>query len=633
MRLSAARLQGDPMRQVWKQLLAVLLLAALVGCSSSNDLDDSAPPDDTPGTGDGTAPPPSGPAPSAQTVELRTSAVTLGTAPGRSATLVATVKDDNNVLLSGIPVTFSTSSGALLVEQGETDNSGQARAQLFAGNDPSNRTVTVRARAAGSEEHLEVTFRGTDLQFIGGPSVLGSGATARYSARLIDSEGNGILGRTLEVQSQQGNPLSAATLATDNSGEVAFDLTAATGSGGRDTLTVSGLGLQRSMSVDISHDDFRFLEPESMAELAVNQNHPLRLRWSNQGSPVAGEDLTVSATRGDVPASVTTDADGEVEFVISAGTAGRSTVVVTSTSTGLRAERTFEFIGTDPDSIIVQAAPSVVSPNQSTTISAVVRDDAGNFVKNKTVEFRVEDKTAGWLSSPEATTDSFGRASTTYTAGAKSSGRNAVTVTARVQEAPSVADAVELTVGGSALRVTVGTGRHMESRDNETRYAVPWAVQVSDSHGHPVSGRDVEVGVWATHFATGHYVEVDGDWVVNDRQWCVNEDINRDGIRDDGEGEEGVPLRPGNPAMATPGKLVTDGNGFAQFELMYPKEFANWIRVEITVRILADGSEYEEVRYFELPALKSDLQASSGGPPGGIDSRFGRDPVCAGGTP
>ncbi len=93
---------------------------------------------------------------SVASLSLVTSNIQLSSDGSDSVTITATVKDSGNALLSGVNVSFSATSGDLTVTKATTDSSGQATATLSAGNDPTNRTISVTASANGNSDSLDI---------------------------------------------------------------------------------------------------------------------------------------------------------------------------------------------------------------------------------------------------------------------------------------------------------------------------------------------------------------------------------------------------------------------------------------------------------------------------------------------
>lgn len=129
----------------WLAVLAALALSACGGGSScSTSFANSCGSSGSGGSGGGGG---------GTTSSASVTAVTdLGTIPAdgsASATITAFVRDAKNNLLSGVPVTFTASSGGISGSPATTDSTGSAKATLITAGDPTLRTITVTA-AAGS---------------------------------------------------------------------------------------------------------------------------------------------------------------------------------------------------------------------------------------------------------------------------------------------------------------------------------------------------------------------------------------------------------------------------------------------------------------------------------------------------
>ncbi|MDZ7811184.1 MAG: Ig-like domain-containing protein [Arhodomonas sp.] len=118
--------------------------------------------------------------------------------------MTAVAKDQNNRVVEGAEVDFRSDSGDLLVAQAVTNAAGQATASLGPGDNPRNRTITVTARMEGASDSVEIEVTGTTIS-LSGPSSVPIGATAAFTATLVDSAGNGIANSTVDVTSAQSN--------------------------------------------------------------------------------------------------------------------------------------------------------------------------------------------------------------------------------------------------------------------------------------------------------------------------------------------------------------------------------------------------------------------------------------------
>ena len=168
--------------------------------------------------------------------------------------LTAFAKDASNNIAVGEEVFFSTNDpGAVLVVQSPvlTDETGQASAVLTT-LDETNRTIVVTARSGELSSSVSVEVVGTQID-ISGPAGTQLGVATEYVVALSDAAGDGIAGRTVEITTEAGNSLSAASLETNEFGQVTVDFT---GFEVNSTLTASALGLSSTFAIAVSPDDF-----------------------------------------------------------------------------------------------------------------------------------------------------------------------------------------------------------------------------------------------------------------------------------------------------------------------------------------------------------------------------------------
>ncbi|GIX47661.1 MAG: hypothetical protein KatS3mg131_1872 [Candidatus Tectimicrobiota bacterium] len=591
-------------------------------------------------------------------LELLVSSPQMDSDGSETVTLTALVRDANNNFVAGVAVAFAADSGGITVVSGTTDASGAATAALSTAGDPSNRTITVTATAGGLSATNTVQVSGTTLS-ISGASALVLGQTTTLSLLLRDSGGTGIAGRTIALSSTLGNALSATEVTTDFNGAATVTVTATVAD--TDTIQASALGATATFILTVSPDNFVFTAPAAGAEIPLNTPQTLIVHWEKDGIPQEGQTINFAATRGVLSAtSAVTDANGDAQVTIQANNAGPAVITATAASGGPSSQLTVEFIATQPASLILQASPTTLGVNpegstdQQSVITAVVRDPQGNLVKNQTVLFTLEDVTGGSIFPASAVTDSFGRASTVYTAGAVPSAQDGVIIDAVVEGTVGCnpadplpagpCDRVTLTVAQESLFVTLGTGNTV-LLPSDTQYAFPYSVLVTDANGNPVAGATVELNLFPTRYQKGVYVPVfdeDGNFVVwakqlsidpasgfpdDTDQACNNEDGNRNGILDAGEdvNNNGF-LEPGNVATV-PVSLTTDETGFAFFNVTYAKEFT-WVEVALEARATVAGSEGSDMAIFFLPGAASDFDDEDVAPPGAV-SPYGVAITCA----
>jgi hypothetical protein len=316
-------------------------------------------------------------------------------------------------------------------------------------------------------------------------------------------------------------------------------------------------------------------------------------------------------------------------------------------------------VATTPTSLDLQASRFIVAPGEQSTIRATVRDASGNLVKNQFIEFILDDVTGGVLSSGGDITNSNGQAETTYTAGSTVGASGAVTITANVVNNPAVTDAVELTVAGQEVFISLGTGNTLFEPD-PTTYQQPWTVLVTDVEGVGVAGAPVDVSVLSLQYIKGQYVAdpLNNRWAAQEANRCFDEDTKfcsgfqepngdprcRNGRLDPEEddplianptgpqqvggiGNNSGFLEAGNVAALSSGQLVTNDAGRADFRITYGQKFGNWVKVRLRVRTAVAGTEFSETAEFVLPVTVDDVELDID-PPGGIASTWGIGASC-----
>lgn len=587
---------------------------------------------------------------SQQSVALQTSSPTMASDNTTPATITAFVKDANNNLVPGVQVHFQATSGSLALSTptggsaGMTDAKGAATATLSVGTDQSDRKITVTATVNGISSTVDVQVVGTTVG-VAGPAGLVIGATGPYTVSLIDAGKKAIANQAVQVTSSAGNTLSASTVTTDTSGHATFNMTAV--NSGTDTLSVTALGTSGAQTVTISNQQFAFTAPTAAtlvpiaASAPCTPNVPVTVNWKANNVPVAvGTVVNFSSTRGTLSAqTATTDVNGNAQVMICATSAGPANVSATGTIPGgtgsVSASVDFIFVSTTPSAIDLQPSPPTVPITGQSTLTAVVRDAAGNLVQNQTVDFTLQDVTGGSISLASAVTDVQGIAQTVYTASRTASAANGVSITATVHNT-AITKTTTLTVSGAALHVTIGTGQKLIENATQTAYTMNWYVAVSDAAGNPVPNSQVTFTIhsalapFAGYFK-GAYCRTSTAWQLTDQPYpnfdcpttppaptaCANEDVNLNGQLDPGEDfNNDQILEPGDVALATPGLLSTGSDGTNVFQVIYPEDHANWVQVTLTAKATVQGTEGSTSSTFVLPALAAYLSDPKSSPPG-----------------
>lgn len=569
----------------------------------------------------------------------------LGSSGSEEITLTTIAQDENNNLMAGVTVSFSTTSGQIEIVNAVTGVDGQATALLKTDNEPANRIVTVTSQSGQASDTVDVQVTGTAIN-INGSSSLAINDETNFFIQVLDSDGEGIASASVELSLMpettenvaQINIPSSVTM--DLNGQSSFTVTGVTQ--GSNTIIASALGSKSEHQVSVQADSLLFtrfnngqqiVNPENNSLPDVNLSNVaiIDVTWLQANTPIPdGTEVTFTATRGVLSASNVTTTNGVARAMISSAQAGKTTLTVTAVdgNVTLNNQIEFEFVAETAATLVAQASPnSIGSDGETSTISVVVKDDNGNLVKGQTIDFSLSDVNNGELFPANAITDSNGAASTVYTSNAASS-QNGISITAVVRSIPDVSDTVSLTVADKELFIALGTGNSIGVTDNTT-YNTQYSAFVTDVDSTPQEGVVLSVSAVPTGYYKGQWVNVNGGWNNEEgKVFCFNEDVNVDGILDVGEDtNSNGELTPGN-VVSTLGEVTTDAQGRAIIDILYAKSFATWADINLIVTAKVAGSENNARTIFTLPILASDISNVSISPPGGVESVFGSASDC-----
>lgn len=569
----------------------------------------------------------------------------LSSGPG--AVITAFVKDTGNVGMANQVVIFSANSGTLQSASVLTNSSGVATATLIAGSNKSNRDIVVQVAAGTARGTVTVPVTGTSVSIAGVGSLqistVAKPVTASYTLRAQDSSSNPISGATLTLTSSLGNTLSASSVVTDATGSATVVYTPV--NAGSDVLRVTGQGATSQTAIEVSAVDFSVMSPAPNSTISIGTPQLVTVQYQLSGVGQAGQTVTFSTTRGTIVAVVpNTLPAGQYSAMLSSTTAGQATVTAQIAGVG-SVTLPVEFVATVPATVTLQSNPGAIAPNTSgttnqSTIEAVVRDAAGNPVKNRQINFTLtQDLSNGSLSSGSAITNSNGQASVQFIAGPTSTPNDGVVVTA-VDALTGKSGTSKLTVSAKALFITIGFGNEIGNVD-ETTYSKAFSVYVTDANGVAVGNQQVTLSVIPTLYEKGR-LRLDPDSIVASwlmplsRTSCQNEDAllspgsagYLNGILNVGEDfNSNGRLEPGNVAVAAPGSVTTDVNGRATFAVQYGEQFAPWVTVDIEARAVVSGTESRRLLSYTLVGSAPDFRSASG--PAGVNSPFGNATDCA----
>ncbi|WP_199611320.1 Ig-like domain-containing protein [Flocculibacter collagenilyticus] len=554
-------------------------------------------------------------------VNLLADKLQLNTGINDKIELTVLVKDINNNLLANQNVSFSANNDAeILVTQASTDDSGQATAILTTKNNPQNRTITVSATVGTTSSSLIVDVVGTGID-VNAQSSAVLDDVITVTTLVTTSEGIPLSGVPLVITSKNGNAINNATPVTNSAGQATISYTGT--NSGQDILTVSGLGVSSTITIDVQSDVFTFVNAKGK-ELELNKSSMITLNWLKDGEPVEGESISFTSTRGTVTNVKSTDEDGNVEISLSSTTSGPALVRAVAQGSNemeLVTQVEVEFVAVDVDSINVQLSPASIGPSgETSTVTAIVRDNEGNLVKNKTINFSVDDVSGGSLSPASDTTDSQGIASSVYTSNSISA-NNGVTITA-TESVSNKSDSASITVADRALFFRFGTSSVIKVENEETTYLQDYVVFASDADGNAIANQELTVSFVPISYELGAWCQKNKDGEFDSYlplsapgNEFPSEDVNRNGILDAGEdaNNDGF-ITPGTPWTIS-SKVITNEQGAALIELRYPKQYGVWVKGDLSVSGKVSGSESVSTREVQLTYLVDDAKKEGAPPP------------------
>ena len=613
-----------------------------------------------------------GGSPVADSIRLFASTQQLASSGAQSVTVTAIAKDGDNNLLAGVKVRFSADSGGLeelFDNAGEsldiTGPDGKATRHLSTTAEPTNRIITIKATSGLVSDDLNIQVVGTTITLTGSSS-LALNDPSSYIIKLIDSDGIGLANKiitlSLSNQSTAGNVASITlpgTVTTDFNGQATVSVIGTTG--GTNSIIATAHGTSVQQGVTVQADSFLFtnfgdginnVNPSTTAipDVLLSKTATVTLTWLRSGVAVTdGTVVGFTTTRGSLASALGTTVAGKVTTTLTSNNAGKTLITFTGTDTvdgkviELNNQLEFEFVADVADRLIAQVYPKSISPNgQTSTVSVVVRDAAGNLVKNKTVDFKLLVDTSGGVIFPaSAVTDINGSASTVYTS-ANTSGNGdgngdsdgvGVKIEATVRDMPSVTDTVNLTVADREVFIQLGTGNSIENTD-ETTYNKKYSVFVTDIDSTPVPNVTLTISAIPSHY-------IKGDWGVRlkDGQFqqyitvpsetCINEDIDKDGILSGSEDLSGDGrLTPGNIVNVS-GEVTTDEQGRAIIDIEYAEVFGWWAYIDLIASTSVEGTESFDKVSFLLPVSSDDV-TNEDNPPATFNggSPFGMSASC-----
>jgi hypothetical protein len=567
-----------------------------------------------------------------------------------TVTITALVQDDNNVGMSGQTVQFSTSSGLIVSSTTTTDDNGEITATFRSGTaDLTNRTAIITASVTGTSAtgSLPIQIAGSTLTASSSSSSVAVGTPVTLTATTLVANSAVAVGQTVRFSiassSLGGGTLSQTSQTTDGNGTASISFTGT--AAGQVNILIEWLDGSGNVSISTTHvftvqatgAAFEITTPASSpwpVTLAGSQAITVSTPATINGVAVANirYATTLGTWNGGVSKTVTvarTAATDSQTFTAGAS-AGNATIQVDSLDgSGVvlaTAKRIFALSATaaSANSIDLQSNVTVLSPSSggsssTATLSARVLDNANNAVGGASVLFELVNPTGSGeqIDPVVVSTDSNGFARSVFTAGSVSTQQTSQIRASVVGTA--ITDSLNITVGGTAGSVAIGTSTTITSVSSDTAYELPVTVMVTDSNGVAVNGATVSLSIWGVTYSKGTRPVADIGGTVGCHASLsdtdANEDVNENLILDAGEDVDGPSgtadgaLWPPSPAAGSvPATVVTGSNGTATFNWTYLKQYADWVTARIRATVVVQGTEATTTTTQILSASQPDIE-------------------------
>ena len=540
-------------------------------------------------------------------------------------------------------------------------------------NQRMNRTITVVVTSGQAKQELVVPVNGTAVSISSDMSLLEEGSTANVTLIALDAVGSPLSGAKASLVDATGKTI-ADVIATDQSGRAVFKVPYTTVLNSPERK----LSLLGKLTVEGANQTIsNILTTDSVVLTANVANNVLQL--TSDTNPVGigiAKPLTVKVT-----ASTQAELTGKsVKFATSNGTVSSQTVGVanirqengvwvgdaTTTFTGAVASiatisATF---GTNviyiaqrvspgvPAMISIQSEASVLAPGANTKISALVKDKNGSPIPDTEVSFKVikDTSSTGQISQPTAITDSAGRATVIYTAGAGQTLGGGVEITAfagdaKVQD-PVYSPTLKLTVATQSAYITISQN-HLVSTDPNasTFYNKDFSASVVDTAGNPIPNQEISISLELVSFMKGQFNWVrdytyaqtsDGMWSwLGIWRWSRDYTIYENNLPKrittfvecpSNEYASNIAiLSMNNSPLGTKATFITDSQGKFDFKVRYGKNYSNWLRVNLKASTIVSTKDNTMALSFVPPVAVADVDNTDGKDRPDQISPFGTD--------
>jgi len=458
-----------------------------------------------------------------------------------TATVSVAAIDANRNTIAGVPVTVSADNNAVVSVSGAvTATNGTVTATVSTGADKSNRLITVTATSGGISKSTTIQVVGTTITSVLVPAVIAPSTAGQVQYHVVDQAGNPMSGQDVQVLAPNLTP-ALATGTTGPNGDFVFDYTS----------------------------------PAATGTYSVTAN-------IGGKSDVQNVQVQTTSTVPPVTTAITSASISANPSVVPVNVVG---------SQANRSEIRALFLG----------ANNLPVPNVRVRfdLNGDVNSIGGTFTTGSTTLY----------------SDINGVVTTAYVPGTRSSPTDGVTVRAcygNTDTDPNLLNCVNskqvtLTVTSDPLGVTIGTNELIIV--NELTYVKKFVVSVADSAGVAKPDVNLVVSLDLPTYRKGVNSLGTTSWFKSgplpsgDAAICPNEDVNRNGVLENGEDTNGDgQLWPRKPdVIVSLLQSKTGADGTAELQITYAKDHGTWVDALITVSASGVGGTEGRASYLVAP--------------------------------
>jgi hypothetical protein len=522
-----------------------------------------------------------------------------------------------------------------------------------------NRTITVVVTSGQARQELVVPVNGTAITISSDMNLLEEGGTANITLIALDAIGTPLSGAKASLVDPSGKTITDV-ISTDQSGRAIFKVpyTTVLNSPDRKLSLVGKLAVEGSnqtvtnllttdaviLTANVANNVLQLTSNTDPVSVDIPKTLSFKVMAATQAQ-LNGQTVKFATTNGTVtPQALITNIRqengmwvGDASTIFSGAVASIATISATfGTNVVYVAQRVSPGV---PAMISIQSESTVLAPGANTKVIALVKDKNGSPIPNTEVSFNIikDTSSTGQISQPTAITDSAGRATVIYTAGAAQTLGGGVEINAsagdaKVQE-PVYSPTLKLTVATQSAYITISQNHLVTTDpDNNTYYNKDFSASVVDTAGNPIANQKISISLELVSFMKGNFNWVrdytygqtsDGTWSwLGIWRWSRDYTIYDNSIPkrittfvecpSNEYASNLAILGMNNSALGTKATFITDSQGKFDFKIRYGKNYSNWLRVNLNASTTVSTKDNTMALSFVPPVAVVDVDDVAG---------------------